>query len=183
MLPITIVPQKREFGCAKAVIKTVVKTRYHQDISIKNPWFYIKSLGTLRFLDMANSALRQNNIAACFVKKTHVKTEEIRQWLNEDKLMIVLFISRENYPHYAVLAGKDDVSIFIANTHGAIVERFALPEFIERLYLNPRYIEKIEWKKGQYHPVRDRIVRIGIRLGKILGIIKPGTIYMLVESP
>lgn len=182
MKSISIVPQKREFGCAKAVIKTIVKTRYDKDIVIKNPWLYIKGIGTLNFIGMANSALRQNAIDAYFIKKTNVKTEELHQWLNEDRLMIVLFISRENYPHYAVIAGKDEKSIFIANTHGAVVERFDLPEFIERFYLNTRYIEKIEWKKGHHHPFRDRIVRWGMYLAKILGIVKPGTVYLLVEK-
>ncbi len=182
MKPIVIVPQKREFGCAKAVIKTVIKTRYDKDIVIKNPWSYIKSIGTLNFIGMGNSALRQNKINAQFIKKTGVKHQEIQQWLREEKFMIVLFISRENYPHYAVLAGEDDASIFVANTHGAIKERFALTEFIERFYLNTRYIEKIEWKKGHYHPFRDRIIRWGMYLAKVFGIVKPGTLYLLEEK-
>ena len=179
---VTIVPQKREFGCAKAVIKTVVKTRYAMDITIKNPWSYIKDIGTLRFLNMANGALRENNLDARFVKKTNVKSEEIQKLLDDNALMIVLFISRENYPHYAVIAGQDEKSIFIANTHGALIERFDLSEFIERFYMNPRYVEGIQWKKGQHHPVRDRLIRWGMRLAKSLGFIKPGTIYLLEEK-
>lgn len=182
MKPIIIVPQKREFGCAKAVIKTIVKTRYGRNIAIRNPWFYIKSLGTLRILSMANDALHQNRINARFVKKTGVKSEELQQWLNEDKLMIVLFISRENYPHYTILADMNTKTVTIANTHGAKFEKYPNTEFIERFYLNTRYIERIEWMKGQYHPVRDRIIRLGIRLAKVFGIIKSGTVYVLEEK-
>ncbi len=182
MKPIVIVPQKREFGCAKAVVKTIVKTRYGKDIAIKNPWSYIKSIGTLNFLGMANSALRQNAINARFVKKTNVKTEELHKWLDEDKLMIVLFISRENYPHYAVLAGKDEKSLFIANTHGVVIERFDVAEFVERFYMNLRYIEGIQWKKGHHHPVRDRLIRWGMYLAKMFNIVRPGTVYILEEK-
>src|SRR5574344_1582798 len=175
MKPIAIVPQEKKFACANAVIQTAVKTRYNKDIVIKDSWSYINGIGTLNFLGMANSTLRQNAIDARFVKKTNVKTEELYQWLNEDKIIIVLFISRENYPHYAVLAGKDEKSIFIANAHGATIERFDVTEFIERFYMNLRYIEGIEWKKGHYNPFRDRIVRWGMYLAKVFGIVKPGT--------
>lgn len=175
---ICIVSQEREFGCAKAVIQTVVKTVYDKNIVIKT-WFHIDGLGTWNFLGMANYALRQNKIPARFVKKTNVKMEEIQQWIAQEKMMVVLFISNENYPHYAVIAGKDEKSIFIANTHGEITERFDLSEFIERFYMNLRYIEGIQWKKSQHHPIRNRLIRWGMYLTKMFGFVKPGTIYIL----
>jgi len=64
MKSIVIVPQKREFDCAQAVIKTVVKTHYDKDIVIKSSWSYIKNIGTINFLGIANSALRQNAMNA-----------------------------------------------------------------------------------------------------------------------
>lgn len=179
---IKIVPQKREFGCAKAVIKTAIKTKYGMDISIKDPRSYINGIGTLSFLGMANGTLHSYHIPAKFVKKTNVKMDEIQQWIVQEKIMIVLFISRENYPHYAVISGKDDKSIFIANTHGALIERFDLYEFIERFYMNPRYIDGIQWKKGRHHPFRDRLIRWSIKLAKLLGFVKSGTMYVLEEK-
>lgn len=181
MLPITIVPQRREFGCAKAVIKTIIKTRWGLDVRIKDPLLYIKSLGTLHFLGMANDALRQNKLPGRFVKRTNVKFEEFTRLLDAGRLMIVLFISNENYPHYAVPCDRDDEYVFIANTHGAVIEKYLITEFIERLYLNTRYIDKIQWKRGQYHPIRDRFIRWSIRLSKVLGILKPGTVYILAD--
>lgn len=182
MLPITIVPQKREFGCAKAVIKTIIKTKYGLEVAIKDPLLYIKSLGSLSFLAMANAALKENKLPGCFVKKTNVTFAEIQQWLAQERLMVVLFISNENYPHYAVLAGSEGEEIIVANTHGAIFERFAVVEFIERFYLNPRYVNNIEWMRGEKHPHMDRIVRWGIKLGKALGFVKSGTLYMYQEQ-
>jgi len=181
MLPIKIVPQKREFGCAKAVIKTIIKTKYDLEVQIKDPLLYVKSLGSLSFLSMANTTLREQKLPGRFVKKTNVKFDEIQQWLSEQKLIVVLFISNENYPHYAILAGSEDEKIIIANTHGAIFETFAITEFIERFYLNLRYVNNIEWMRGEKHPTMDRIVRWGIKLGKALGIVKSGTIYMYQE--
>jgi hypothetical protein len=181
MLQIKIVPQKREFGCAKAVINTIIKTKYGKEVEIKDPFLHIGDLGTLRFLSMANDVLREHALKGRFVKKTNVKCREMGKWLSEEKLMIVLFISRENYPHYAVVAGVEEEKITIANTHGAKLEKFHTTEFIERFYLNTRYIESIQWMKGQTNHIMDRIVRYGIRFAKIFGIIKPGTIYILDE--
>ena len=181
MLAIKIVPQKREFGCAKAVIKTIIKTKYDLEIVIKDPFLYIKSLGSLSFLSMANTALREHKIPGRFVKKTNVTFAEIQQWLAQERLMVILFISNENYPHYAILAGSEGEEIIVANTHGAIFETFGVIEFIERFYLNPRYINNIEWMKGEKHPYMDRIVRWGIKLSKALGFVKSGTLYMYQE--
>lgn len=181
MLDIKIVPQKREFGCAKAVIKTIIKTKYDLEIIIKDPLLYIKSFGSLSFLSMANATIREYKLPGRFVKKTNVTFAEIQQWLGQERLMVVLFISNENYPHYAVLAGSEDEKIIIANTHGAIFETFGITEFIERFYLNPRYVNNIEWMRGEKHPHMDRIVRWGIKLGKALGFVKSGTIYMYQE--
>jgi len=181
MLPIKIVPQKREFGCAKAVIKTVIKTKYGMEVPIKDPLLYIQSLGTLSFLGIANDALRENKLPGHFIKKTNVKFEELKQWVAEGKLMIILLISRENYPHYVVLADIQEDEVIIANTHGAVFEKFSTTKFIERWYLNTRYIEQIEWMKGQSNPFMDRIVRWGIKLGKTFGFVQPGSVYILED--
>lgn len=179
MLPIQIVPQRGEFGCAKAVIKTVMKTKFGLEVDFKDPFLYFKSLGTLNFLSMANDALRQNTLSGRFIKKTNVKFEEIEKWLSEETLMVILFISRENYPHFVVLADINEDVVTVANTHGATFDEFLVSEFIERFYLNPRYVDHIQWMRGKYSPIMDRIVRWGIRIGKALSCVKPGTVYIL----
>ena len=60
MKSIVIVPQKREFDCAQVAIKTVVKRVTIKISSSKSSWSYITNIGTLNFLGIANSALRQN---------------------------------------------------------------------------------------------------------------------------
>ena len=130
---------------------------------------------------MANAALRKHKLPGCFVKKTNVKFEEIQQWLLEEKLIVVLFISNENYPHYVIISDIEDEEIIIANTHGAILERFIITEFIERFYLNPRYVNNIEWMRGEKHIHMDRIVRWGIKLGKTFNFVKSGTVYVYLE--
>lgn len=176
---IQIVPQKREFGCAKAVIKTIIKTKFELEIEIQDSFWYFKSLGTLNFLSMANDVFRENKLPGRFIKKTNVKFEEITRWMESEMIIVILFISRENYPHYALLASVDEDQVIIANPQGAIFEGFNTPEFIERFYLNPRYVNHIQWKKGKYHPIRDKCIRWGVRLGKSFGIIRPATVYIL----
>ncbi len=181
LLDIDIVPQKREFGCAKAVIKTLIKTKNGREIRIKDPLLYIKSLGTLNFLGLANDTFKELNLPYRMRKKTNVTTRELRDWVEKGKLMVVIFISKENYPHYAVIAGVDNESVLIANTHSAQIERFPLSEFIERWYLNPRYVNHIQWMHGQDNPFVDRIVQWGIKVSKLLFLLRPGTIYILDE--
>ena len=92
-----------------------------------------------------------------------------------------MFISNENYPHYVIISDIEDEEIIIANTHGAILERFIITEFIERFYLNPRYVNNIEWMRGEKHIHMDRIVRWGIKLGKTFNFVKSGTVYVYLE--
>lgn len=178
MLTIEIVPQRGEFGCAKAVIQTAIKTKYKKEVTVKDPPLCFKSLGTMSFLSMANGALRENKLPGYFTKKTNVKFEELMEWIIEEKLMIVLFISRKNYPHFVVLAKANEEKVEVANPHG-FFEEFHPSEFKERFHLSPRYMNYIEWMKGERHPIMDRIVRWGIRLGKAFGFVKSGTIYVL----
>ena len=182
MLDIKIVPQKNEFGCAKAVMKTIIKTIYGREVeSLKDHFLSIKSLGTISFLGLANDALREHGLSGHMIKRANSTTKELRCWIEQKKLMVVIFISKANYPHYAIVADIDDDFICIANTQGAKIEKFPLTEFVERWYLNPRYVNHIQWMYEQENPVFDRMVRWGIKLSKLLYILRPGTVFILEQ--
>ncbi len=180
-LNVRIVLQWDLFGCAKAAIKTAVKTKWDRDIDMSDHRLYIKKLWTLHFLAMANAALKKNKIKGRFVRKTYVRIDEIQSRLAEKKVMIALFISWNKYPHYAVLVGMDEKKIFIADTYSGKIKDLPVADFVERFNFHIGHIKQIEWMKWEHYPFMNRFSNRSIRIAKFLGILKPGTVYILEE--